>query len=56
MRAATGDWITFLDDDDEMLAGQLAGLVASVAHQPGALAASGRARATICEVTAVSVG
>lgn len=43
--AATGDWITFLDDDDELLAGHLAGLVASAAAGPGVRAATGRALA-----------
>jgi len=46
IRAATGDWITFLDDDDEMLPGHLVGLVASVAAMPEARAVTGRALAT----------
>ena len=47
IRAATGDWITFLDDDDEMLPGHLAGLVASVAAVPEARAVTGRALVTL---------
>jgi hypothetical protein len=46
MRAASGEWITFLDDDDEFLAGHLDGLVASAAAAPEVRAVSGRALAT----------
>ena len=46
MRAATGEWITFLDDDDEFLPGHLDGLIASAAAMPEARAVSGRALAT----------
>ena len=46
MRAATGEWITFLDDDDEMLPGHLAGLVTSAANVSEARAVTGRALAT----------
>jgi glycosyltransferase involved in cell wall biosynthesis len=45
VRAASGDWITFLDDDDEMLPGHIEGLVSSAAAMPGARAVSGRAMA-----------
>jgi hypothetical protein len=46
MRAATGDWITFLDDDDEILPGHIAGLVTSAVTMPEARAVTGRALAT----------
>lgn len=46
LRAARGEWITFLDDDDEFLPGHLDGLAASAAAMPEARAASGRALAT----------
>jgi tetratricopeptide (TPR) repeat protein len=45
VRAATGDWVTFLDDDDELLGGHLAGLVASAAAHPARRAVTGRALA-----------
>ena len=46
IRAATCDWMTFLDDDDELLPGHIAGLVASAAASPALRAVSGRALAT----------
>ncbi|MEP7275885.1 MAG: glycosyltransferase [Betaproteobacteria bacterium] len=47
IRAARGEWITFLDDDDEFLPGHLAGLRASaLAGTPGTRAVTGRAVAT----------
>jgi glycosyltransferase involved in cell wall biosynthesis len=46
LRAAEGDWITFLDDDDELLPGHLAGLTASAEEEPGKRAVNGRALAT----------
>jgi GT2 family glycosyltransferase len=46
IRAATGDWITFLDDDDELLPGHITGLVAAAAANPEVRAVTGRALAT----------
>jgi tetratricopeptide (TPR) repeat protein len=37
--AATGKWVTFLDDDDEFLAGHVSGLVRALSETPGARAA-----------------
>ena len=34
LRAARGEWITFLDDDDELLPGHLHGLISSAARLP----------------------
>jgi len=45
MRAAHGEWITFLDDDDEFLPGHLDGLMASAAAAPEVRAVTGRALA-----------
>lgn len=46
IHAATGDWITFLDDDDELLPGHISGLMAAAAADPAARAVTGRALAT----------
>src|SRR6478609_3025298 len=45
VRAATGDWITFLDDDDELLSGHLDGLLTAATAFPGSRAVNGRALA-----------
>jgi tetratricopeptide (TPR) repeat protein len=45
LRAAHGEWITFLDDDDEFLPGHLAGLAASAAAELGKRVVNGRALA-----------
>jgi tetratricopeptide (TPR) repeat protein len=47
--AAAGEWITFLDDDDVMLAGHLSGLVAARAHAPTAGVIHCRARAVFAD-------
>ena len=46
MRAATGDFITYLDDDDEFLPEHVSGLWRALASEPGAFAVNGRALAT----------
>ena len=46
MRAATGAFITFLDDDDEFLPGHVSGLVQALLREPGVLAVNARALAT----------
>ena len=46
LRAATGEWITFLDDDDEFLPDHLDGLIASATAAPEVRAVTGRALAT----------
>ncbi len=47
--AATGDWITFLDDDDVFLPGHLSGLMAARAEAPDAGVVHCFARATFAD-------
>ena len=42
LEAARGEWITFLDDDDEYLDGHLAGIAGAAVAGHGALAVNGR--------------
>jgi glycosyltransferase involved in cell wall biosynthesis len=46
IRAARGEWITFLDDDDELLPGHVSALIAALPSEPGARAVTGRVLAT----------
>jgi hypothetical protein len=47
--AATGDWITFLDDDDALLPDHVSGLMAARAHAPDAGVIHCFARATFAD-------
>jgi len=47
--AATGEWITFLDDDDTMAPDHVSGLVAATRNAPGALAVYTLARARFAD-------
>jgi hypothetical protein len=54
--AATGDWITFLDDDDVMLPGHLSGLVAAQRNAPHCKVVYTLARARFADGTTQPVG
>jgi glycosyltransferase involved in cell wall biosynthesis len=54
--AATGDWITFLDDDDVMLPGHLSGLVAAQRNAPQCNVVYTLARARFADGTTQPVG
>lgn len=54
--AARGDWITFLDDDDAMLAGHLAGLMAAHARRPDVEVIHSRGRALRKDGSIVRLG
>ncbi|MCC7325550.1 MAG: glycosyltransferase [Burkholderiales bacterium] len=56
LEAATGEWITFLDDDDEYLAGHLSGIVAATAEDPSAIAVNGRVLAQAADGSTRIVG
>lgn len=53
---ARGEWVTFLDDDDEYLPGHLAGLLAAASAAPGARAVNGRVLAQAADGSTRIVG
>jgi len=54
--AATGDWITFLDDDDTIEAGHVAGLAAGIAEAPDAGVIHSLSRAVLKDGTKRTLG
>jgi hypothetical protein len=56
LEAASGEWITFLDDDDEYLDGHLAGIVGAAAAGDGALAVNGRVLAQAADGSTRVIG
>ena len=56
LAAATGDWITFLDDDDVFLAGHLAALMGARAQAPAARVVHSLIRATFADGRVEHVG
>jgi glycosyltransferase involved in cell wall biosynthesis len=56
LEAATGEWITFLDDDDEYLAGHLAGIAGAAAADGDVLAVNGRVLAQAADGSTRIVG
>lgn len=56
LEAARGHWITFLDDDDVLLPGHLAGLTAAAAQAPDARVITSLVRGTLAGGAASHVG
>lgn len=56
LEAARGEWITFLDDDDEYLEGHLSGLVGAAGSDPTVAAVNGRVLAQAADGSTRIVG